>query len=125
MPNLSPIHLRIHGLMDHLSLFTTEVPNYSSDTSGEWESDTVEQRGEILIAHTEELKNFGRLPKTLTKEGRERIKTLCTNPNREVRLDQNPSTPTSGAGPIQGQFNTPIQPHTKTPKPEGKLSKLL
>ena len=72
-------------LMDNFPhLFTTEVQiDSSSETSGEWDSDILGPHSDYLVAPTHELKNFGKFQLSkLTREGRERVKSLCTNPRR-------------------------------------------
>ena len=81
---------------------------------------------DYLVAPTDELKNFGKFQLSrLTKEGRERVKSLHTNPRREGLLEQNPNTPINGTASTQARFDTPIQPQSNHPKPKGALSKLL
>ena len=71
------------------SLLTTEVKkDSSSETSGEWETKILGPHSDYLVAPTHELKNFGKFQLSrLTKEGRERVKSLCTNPRREGLLE--------------------------------------
>ena len=85
------------------SLFTTEVQkDSSSETSGEWDSEIIKPQVDYLVAPTDELKNFGKFQLSrLTKEGRERVKSLHTNPRREGLLEQNPNTPITGTAPTQ------------------------
>ena len=100
------------------SLYTTEVQNdSSSEASGEFE--TLGPHSEHLVAPTRELKNFSKLLplEKLTREGREKVKSLRPNFRREGLLEQNPNTPVTDTAPIQAQFNTPIQPQ---PNPKTK-----
>ena len=85
------------------NLFTTEVKlDSSSETSGEWDSEILKPQVDYLVAPTDELKNFGKFQLSrLTKEGRERVKSLRTNPRREGLLEQNPNTPITGTAPTQ------------------------
>ena len=108
------------------NLFTTEVLDSSSETSGEWDSEIIRPQVDYLIAPTEELKNFGKFHLSkLTKEGRERVRSLRANSRREELLEQNPNTPITCTAPAQARFNTPIQSQSNNPKPKGTLSKLL
>ena len=72
------------------NLFTTEVKlDLSSETSGEQDSEILKPQVDYLVAPIDELKNFGKFQLSrLTKEGRERVKSLCTNPRREELLEQ-------------------------------------
>ena len=86
------------------NLFTTEVKlDSSSETSGEWDSEIIRPQVDYLVAPTDELKNFGKVSLSrLTKEGRERVKSLRTNiTRREGLLEQNPNTPITGTAPTQ------------------------
>ena len=75
------------------NLFTTEVQiDSSSETSDEWDSEILKPQSDYLVAPTDELKNFGKFHLSrLTKEGRERVKSLCTNPRREGLLGKIPT----------------------------------
>ena len=106
------------------SLYTTEVQNNSSsEASGEFE--ILGPHSEHLVGPTQELKNFGKfLPlEKLTREGREKVKSLRPNLRREGLLEQNPNTPVTDTAQIQEHFNTPIQPQSKL-KTKGALQKL-
>ena len=94
-----------------LNLFTTKVKfDSSSDTSGEWDSEIIRPQTDYLVAPTDELKNFGKVSLArLSKEGRERDKSLCANPRREELLEQNTNTPITSAAPAQTRFNIPTQ----------------
>ena len=107
------------------SLYTTEVQNdSSSEISGEFNPEILGPHSH-LVAPTHELRNFGKFQiGKLTKEGRERVKSLCTNLRREGLLEQNPNTPVTDPAPAQAQFNTPIQPQSKL-KTKGALQRLL
>ena len=84
------------------SLYTTEVQNdSSSEASGEFE--TLGPHSEHLVAPTRELKNFGKLLplEKLTREGREKVKSLRPKFRREGLLEQNPNTPVTDTASIQ------------------------
>ena len=61
------------------NLFTREVQiDSSSETSGEWDSEILGLHSDYLVAPTHELKNFGKFQLgKLTKEGREKVKSLA------------------------------------------------
>ena len=67
------------------NLFTTEVLDTSSETSsGDWDSEIVRPQVDYLVAPTE-LRNFGKFQLSkLTREGRDRVKSLCANSRREA-----------------------------------------
>ena len=119
-------------LMDLPSLFTTGGDQSSSDSSGEGRNRDIGDLDilgpELLVPHSE-LRDFVKTPFRLTREGRQQIQNLRSNPRRRARLEQNPETPiSSGQNPetparsvtAQAESNTPIQPEKK-----GPLSKLF
>ena len=121
--------------MDLPSLFTTGGDQSSSDSSGEGRDRDIENLdisgpyGNELLVPTSELRDFVKTPFRLTREGRQQIQNLRSNPRRRARLEQNPETPiSSGQNPettarsvtTQAESNTPIQPEKK-----GPLSKLF
>ena len=76
-------------------LFTTEIRDSTSDTSGEceWEADIEGPHREYLFAPTSELRDFGKVKLgKLTQEGRERLKAVPPSNRREVILEQNLDT---------------------------------
>ena len=95
----------------------------SETSSGDWESEILRPKGDYFIDPTE-LRNFGKFSK-LTREGRDRVKSLRSNSRREALLERNPSTPITSSTQSQARFNTPIQTPLHNPKPKGTLSKLL
>ena len=85
------------------NLFTTEVQlDSSSETSGEWDSEILKPQSDYLVAPIDELKNFGKFQLSrLTKEGRDRVRSLRANSSREELLEQNPNTPITCTAPAQ------------------------
>ena len=107
-------------MANYPSLYTTEVQNISSSESlGEFE--TLGLHSEQLVAPTRELKNFGKLHplKKLTREGREKVKSLRPNFRGEGLLEQSPNTPvthtTQAQTPAKALTKTPAQAQTQTP----------
>ena len=94
----------------------------SETSSGDWESEILRPKDQYI--DPTELKNFGRFSK-LTREGRDRVKSLRSNARREAILEQNPSTPITSGTPSQVHFNPFIQTPLHNPKPKSTLSKLL
>ena len=91
------------------NLFTTEVKlDSSSETSGEWDSEIIKPQIDYLVAPTGKF-HLSRL----TKEGRERVKSLRTNPRREGLLEQNPNTPITGTTPNRHDLIHPYN-HSQT-----------
>ena len=114
--------------MDLPSLFTTGGDQSSSDSSGEGRDRDIENLdilgpyGNELLVPTSELRDFVKTPFRLTREGRQQIQNLRSNPRRRARLEQNPGTPiSSGPNPetparsvtTQAESNTPIQPEKR------------
>ena len=115
-------------LMDLPSLFTTGGDQSSSDSSGEGRNRDIEDLdilgpyGNELLVPTSELKDFVKTPFRLTREGRQQIQNLHSNPRRRACLEPNPETPiSSGQNPetparsvtAHAESNTPIQPDKK------------
>ena len=89
------------GMMDLPNLYTTGGNQSSSETSEEGRDrdfDNVDLLGpyesEILVP-TSELRDFVKTPKLLTREGRQQLQSLRSNPRRAACLEENPETPIS------------------------------
>ena len=121
--------------MDLPSLYTTGGNQSSSETSEEGRDrdfdnlDLLEPYGDEILVPTSELRDFVRTPFRLTREGRQQLQNLRSNPRRRARLEQNPETPISSGQNLetpscslttQAGSNTPNQPEKK-----GPLSKLF
>ena len=121
--------------MDLPSLYTTGGNQSSSETSEEGRDRDFDNldllgpyRDEILVP-TSELRDFVRTPFRLTREGRQQLQNLRSNPRRRAHLEENPETPISSGQNIetpsrslmtQAESNIPRQQEKK-----GPLSKLF
>ena len=116
--------------MDLSSLYTTGGNQSSSETSEEGRDrdfdnlDLLGRYGDKILVQTSELQDFVRTPFRLTREGRQQLQNLHSNPRRRERLEQNPETPISLGQNIetpsrslttQAGSNTPNQPEKKGP----------
>ena len=95
------------GVMDLPSLYTTGGDQSSSETSGEGRDrdidnlDILGPYGDELLVPTSELQDFVRTPFRLTREGRQQIQNLRSNPRRRACLEENPETPISSGQNIE------------------------
>ena len=89
------------GVMDLPNLYTTSGIQPSSETSEEGRDrdfdniDLLGPYGNEILVPTSELRDFVKTPKLLTREGRQQLQNLRSNPRRIARLEENPGTPIS------------------------------
>ena len=93
--------------MDLPNLYTTSGNQPSSKASEEGRETDFDNldllgpyRDEILIP-TSQLRDFVKTPKLLTREGRQQLQNLRSNPRQIARLEENPETPISSGQNIE------------------------
>ena len=84
------------GVMDLPNLYTTGGNQSSSETSEEGRDRDFDNldllgpyRNEILVP-TSELRDFVKTPFRLTREGRQQLQNLRSNPRRREHIEENP-----------------------------------
>ena len=121
--------------MDLPNLYTTRGNQPSSEASHEGREtdfdnlDLLGPYGDEILVPTSELQDFVRTLRLLTREGRQQLQNLRSNPRRIARLEENPKTPISSGQNIETpswSLTTPAESNIpRQPEKKGPLSKLF